>query len=73
MDAPFRATYQTKRMLYAIPQRIDCREIAAAVQNIAPRIVSILCCNVSIRLNQLDHVALQIQNIIICLEVRSVR
>ena len=52
---------------------VTAKEIAAAVQNIAPRIVSILCCNVSIRLNQLDHVALQVQNVIICLEARSVR
>ena len=49
----------------AIPQRIDCREVAAAVQNIAPRIVSILRNNMSICLNQLDNVALQVQDIVI--------
>ena len=61
----------------AIPQWVDLSQSTGAGENIAPRIILICRDRLILKagdiMDQLHHVALQIQNVIICLEARSVR
>ena len=61
----------------AIPQRIDLSQSTGAGRDISPCIIFIgrdrLILKAGDIVDQLDNIALQVQNVIICLEARSVR
>ena len=55
-----------------ISERIDFRQIALRRDYLAPRGVDILCLHDAICINDLNNIALQIENIVICLKVAAV-
>ena len=64
-------------VISAIPQRIDFGQFAGAGENISPRIILVCRDRLILKagdiVDQFNNVTLQVQNVIICLEARSVR
>ena len=56
----------------AVSERIDLGQIALRGDNLAPWGVDVLCLHDAICINDLNNIALQIENIVICLKVAAV-
>ena len=56
----------------AISKRVDLGQIALRRDYLAPRGIDVLCLHDAICVNDLDHVTLQVEDIVICLKVAAV-